>query len=113
MNIWKELKHIQELSKIQKILLGMLIIVVVMLVPESAFLLDAGGIDLILFILLMYSQNLKLWFNAHFGALRYPSLDNRTFVTHSTVSSLFWWMTGSVLLAYGFFLVSMFMRGVQ
>ena len=43
MNIWKELKHIQELSKIQKILLGMLIIVVVMLVPESAFLLDAGG----------------------------------------------------------------------
>ena len=110
MNLWKELRQ-RELTRLQKILLGVLIISLVMLVPESSFLLDVGGIDLILFMLFMYSQNIKVWLDTYFRVLHYPTIDRQTFVIHSTVSSLFLWFTGSVVLAYGIFLISMFMKG--
>lgn len=54
------MKSWNELTRTQQILLGALVIMIVILVPESAFLLDAGGVELIIFFLTMYSQNLKL-----------------------------------------------------
>jgi len=112
MKLWKELNQLKELSKTQKILLGMLVIAVVMLIPESAFLLDVGGIDLLLFILLFYGQNMKQWFDLHFGFINYPNIGIKTFVTRATLSSALMFVTGSVVLAYGFFLVVMFLGGV-
>ena len=111
MNLWKELKHTQDLTNIQKIVLGMLIIMVVIFVPESAFLLDVGGIDLFLFIFFFYSQSIKLWVELHFGCLKYPNIGRKTFVTHMTFTSIFMWVTGSVVFAYGVFLVLMFLKG--
>jgi len=110
MKLWKELNKIEELSKTQKILLGILVITVVMLIPESAFLLDVGGLDLILFMLLFYSQNIKLWFDLHFGLMSYPNIGIKTFVTRATLSSTLMLLTGSVGLAYGFFLLVMFLE---
>jgi len=112
MKLWKELNQIEELSKTQKILLGILVITVVMLIPESAFLLDVGGLDLLLFMLLFYGQNMKQWFDLHFGLMCYPNIGIKTFLTRATLSSVLMFVTGSVVLAYGFFLVVMFLRGV-
>jgi hypothetical protein len=110
MKLYEELKNLKEFTSLQKILIGLLIVSLVMLVPESAFLLDVGGIDLILFILLMYSQNIQNWYTMYFGSVSYPPIQTQTFVVHSTVSSVFLWVTGSVVLSYGFFLVLMFMH---
>ena len=110
MKLYKELKSLKELTYLQKILIGLLIVSLVMLVPESAFLLDVGGLDLILFILLMYSQNIQNWYIMYFGSVSYPAIRTQTFVVHSTVTSVFLWVTGSVVLSYGFFLVLMFMQ---
>jgi len=110
MKLYEELKSLKELTYLQKILIGLLIVSLVMLVPESAFLLDVGGLDLILFILLMYSQNIQNWYTMYFSSVSYPAINTQTFVAHSTVSSVFLWVTGSVVLSYGFFLVLMFMQ---
>ena len=105
MKTWK------ELSRLQKVLVGLLIISIVLLIPEASFLVDAGGVDLILFMLLMYSQNIKLWFENSMNIFSYPSMSNRTFVVRSTATGLFFWLSGSVVFAYGVFLVLMFLKG--
>ncbi len=105
------MKEWKELSRLQKVLVGLLIITIMMLIPETSFLIDVGGVDLILFFLFMYSQNIKMWIESYIGALTYPTIDNKTFVLHTTVTSLFFWLSGSVVFAYGVFLVLMFVRG--
>ena len=106
------MKEWKELSKLQKVLVGLLIISIVLLIPESSFLVDVGGVDLILFILFMYSQNIKIWIESYAGLLTYPSIDNKTFVLHTTATSLFFWLSGSVVFAYGVFLVLMFVKRI-
>jgi len=61
------MKDWKELTSTQKILIGLFVITLIALIPESTFLLDTGGIDLLLFILFKYSQNIKLWYQLHFG----------------------------------------------
>jgi hypothetical protein len=63
------MKDWKELTTIQKVLVGLIVGTVLILVPESTFLLDVGGIDLFLFILFMYSQNIRLWVDLYFGFL--------------------------------------------
>jgi len=110
MKLYEELKNLKELTSLQKILLGLLIVSLLVVMPEMSFLLDVGGLDLILFILLMYSQNIQNWYTMYFGSVSYPTIQTQTFVAHSTVTSVFLWVTGSVVLSYGFFLVLMFMQ---
>ncbi|HFQ62367.1 MAG TPA: hypothetical protein ENK39_08760 [Epsilonproteobacteria bacterium] len=105
------MKEWKELSRLQKILLGFLIIGIVLLIPEASFLVDVGGVDLILFFLLMYSQNIKMWFENTINVFSYPSMDNKTFVVRTTATSLFFWLSGSLLFSYGVFLVLMFVKG--
>ena len=106
------MKEWKELSRVQKVLVGLFILTIVLLIPETSFLIDVGGVDLILFILFMYSQNIKMWFESYVGVLTYPTIDNKTFVLHTTATSLFFGLSGSVVFAYGVFLVLMFVKGV-
>jgi len=106
MKIWN------ELTRIQKILLGALVIIIVILVPESVFLLDAGGVELIIFFLTMYSQNLKLWFDLHFGMITYPIIETRTYVKSVSFTSMLFWITSSFVFASTFFLLLIFLRKV-
>ena len=105
------MKEWKELSRVQKVLVGLFILTIVLLIPETSFLVDVGGVDLILFIFFMYSQNIKMWFESYVGVLTYPTIDNKTFVLHTTATSLFFWLSGSVVFAYGVFLVLMFVKG--
>ena len=105
------MKEWKELSRLQKVLVGLLIITIMMLIPETSFLIDVGGVDLILFFLFTYSQNIKMWIESYVGVLTYPTIDNKTFVLHTTSTSLFFWLSGSVVFAYGVFLVLMFVKG--
>ena len=105
------MKEWKELSRVQKVLVGSFILTIVLLIPETSFLIDVGGVDLILFILFMYSQNIKMWFESHVSVLTYPSIDNKTFVLNTTATSLFFWLSGSVVFSYGVFLLLMFVKG--
>jgi hypothetical protein len=104
------MKDWKELTAIQKILIGAFVITLVILVPESAFLLDAGGIDLLLFILFMYSQNIRLWVDLHFGFLKYPMIETRAFAKSISLTSVLFWVTSSFVFSSSFFLVLMFMK---
>ena len=89
MKLYKELKNLKEFTSLQKILLGLLIVSLLVVMPETGFSLDVGGIDLILFILLMYSQNIKHWYTMYFDSVSYSTINIQTFVAHSTVTSVF------------------------
>ena len=104
------MKSWNEFTRTQKILLGLLVVVIVMLVPESAFLLDAGGIELIIFFLTMYSQNLKLWYDLHLGMITYPIIDSRTYVESVSFTSILFGITSSFVFSSAFFLLLMFLR---
>jgi len=104
------MKSWNELTRTQKILLGLLVATIVMLVPESSFLIDVCGVDLILFFLLMYSQNIKTWFDMHLGTVTYPMIETKTYVKSVSLTSILFWMTSSFVFSSGFFLVLMFLR---
>ncbi len=104
------MKSWNELTRTQQIPLGVLVIIIVILVPESAFLLDAGGVELIIFFLTMYSQNLKLWLDLHFGMITYPIIDSRTYVKSVSFTSILFWITSSFAFSSAFFLVLVYTR---
>jgi len=104
------MKSWEELSRTQKILLGALIGTILISIPESAFLLDVGGIDLVLFILVMYSQNIKMWYTLHFGMITYPIIETKAYVKSVSLSSVLFLITSSFVFSSGFFLLLMFLR---
>ena len=104
------MKSWEELSRTQKILLGVLIGTILISIPESAFLLDVGGIDLVLFILVMYSQNIKMWYDLHFGMLKYPMIETSTYIKSISFSSILFFITSSFVFSSSFFLLLMFLR---
>jgi len=106
------MKEWKELSRVQKVLVGLFILTIVLLIPETSFLIDVGGVDLILFFLFMYSRNIKMWFESYVGVLTYPTIDNKTFVLHATTTSLFFGLSGSVVFSYGVFLFLMFVKEI-
>jgi len=104
------MKTWEELTRIQKIFLGLFIGAILISIPESAFLLDAVGIDLILFILVMYSQNIRVWYDLHFGMIKYPMIETRAYVKSISLSSVLFLITSSFVFSSGFFLLLMFLR---
>jgi len=104
------MKTWEELSRTQKILLGLFIGAILISIPESAFLLDAGGVDLVLFILVMYSQHIKVWVDLHFGMIKYPMIETRAYVKSVSLSSVLFLITSSFVFSSGFFLLLMFLR---
>jgi len=104
MKIW------EELTRIQKLFIGLFFISIVLLIPETTFLLDAGGIDLIVFILFMYSQNVKSWYDLHFGMIKYPLIETKSYVKSVSLTSVFFLMTSSLVFSFSFFMLLMFMR---
>jgi hypothetical protein len=103
MKIW------EELSRIQKILLGILIGTILISIPESVFLIDVGGVDLVLFFLVMYSQNIKVWVDLHFGMIKYPMIETKIYVKSMSLSSVLFVITSSFVFSSGFFLLLMFL----
>jgi len=104
------MKTWEELSRTQKILLGVLLGAILLSIPESAFLLDVGGVDLVLFILVMYSQNIKMWFDLHFGMITYPMIETSIYIKSISLSSVLFLVTSSFVFSSGFFLLLMFLR---
>ena len=104
------MKSWKELTRVQKILLGLLIGVILISIPETTFLLDVGGVELIVFILVMYSQNIKIWIDLHFGFLKYPMIETKAYVKSISLSSILFFITSSFVFSSVFFLVLMFMK---
>jgi len=103
MKAWK------ELSLVEKI-----VVVVILLImassPELAFLLDAGGIDMVLMILFVYSYQIKTWLDMHLGFLKYPIIEKSSYIKSVSLSSALLFVTSSFVFSSGFFLLLMFLR---
>jgi len=104
------MKSWEDLTRRQKILLGILIGVILISIPESAFLLDAGGVDLILFIVVMYSQNIKAWVEMYFGVIKYPLIETGTYIKSISLSAILFFITSSFIFSSSFFLLLMFLK---
>lgn len=104
------MKNWNELSRIQKILLGLLIGTILITVPESGFLVEVGGVDLVLFIVVMYSQNIKIWYDLHFGMLEYPMIETGTYIKSISLSSALFFITSSFVFSSLFFLMLMYLK---
>ena len=105
------MKTWEELTRIQKIFLGLFIGAILISVgPESAFLLDVGGVDLILFIVVMYGQNIKAWGEMYLGIIKYPLIETGTYIKSVSLSSILFFITSSFIFSSGFFLLLMFFR---
>ena len=104
------MKSWNELTRVQKILLGLFIGVVVISIPEAGFLLDAAGVDLIVFILMMYSQNIRAWYDLYLGEIKYPLIETGIYVKSVSLTSVLFLITSSFVFSSGFFLLLMFFR---
>ena len=104
------MKSWHELTRTQKILFGALMGLLFILIPEFSFLLGVGGVDFGLFVLLMYSQNIKTWIDMHFGMIRYPIIETKTYVKSVSLSSVLFYMTNSFVFSSAFFLLVMFLK---
>jgi len=104
MKTWK------ELSRVEKIVFGFLLVCAFLLMPEASFLMGVGGVDLGLFVLLMYSQNIKTWVDMHFGMISYPLIETKSYVKSISLSSVLFFITSSFVFSSGFFLLLMFLR---
>ena len=104
MKTWK------ELSKVEKIFFGFLLVSAFFLIPEMSFLMSVGGVDFGLFILLIYAQNIKTWVDLHFGMITYPLIETKCYVKSISLSSILFFITSSFIFSSGFFLLLMFLR---
>ena len=104
MKTWK------ELSRIEKVLFGFLLIIAFILVPEVSFLMNVGGLELGLFVLLMYAQNIKAWYDLHLGMIQYPLIETGTYIKNVSFSSVLFFITSSFVFSSSFFLLLMFLK---
>jgi len=104
MKTWK------ELSRIEKVLFGFLLIIAFILVPEVSFLMNVGGVELGLFILFMYVQNIKAWCEMYFGVIKYPLIETGTYIKSVSLSSILFFITTSFIFSSSFFLLLMYMK---
>jgi len=104
------MKSWEELTRTQKILLGLLIGAILISIPESAFLLDVGGVDLILFIVVMYGQNIKAWREMYLGVIKYPLIETGTYIKSVSLSSILFFITSSFVFSSSFFLLLMYIK---
>jgi hypothetical protein len=112
------------LSLLQKVVLGLLIIVTAAVAPEMVLLLDFGGIELAFSFLLLYYKPLYIWLQSKFhwaysqiklvcvvffnSGLFQP----KVFTTHAAFCLVAMLVTGSLVLSVGLFLPAMLVNGM-
>jgi len=104
------MKTWEELSRVEKTVFGFLLLCAFILIPEASFLMGIGGVDLGLFILIMYGQNIKRWYESYFGILKYPIIETKTYVKSISLTSIFFIMTSSLMFSSSFFMLFMFVK---
>ena len=113
-----------ELSLIQKVLVGIFIIAAAFAGPEMMFLLDIGGIELAFGALFMYFKPLIVWVEPKVnwvssqintmkvGFLNCALFQPKLFTTHAVFCSVAMVLTGSFILSVGFFLPALLANGM-
>ena len=104
------MKSWNELTRWEKILLGTFLMLILILVPEMGFLLDAGGIELITAIIFIYASSAKMYFQNVLGILAYPNIEHKSFLMYAMLTALTFWVTSAMLFSGGLFLLMMYMR---
>jgi len=103
------MKSWNELSLLEKVLLGAFLITILALVPEMGFLIDIGGIELITGIIFIYASSVKMYFQNLLALLAYPQIKKKIFLGSALLSSATLLTTGAMLFSGGLFLILMYM----
>ena len=102
------MKSWNELTRWEKILLGTFLMVILILVPEMGFLLDAGGIELITAMIFIYVSSVKMYFQNLLAILIYPNIEYKNFLTSATLTTVTFWATSAMLFSAVLFLLMMY-----
>ena len=118
------MRNWRVLSLIQKVILGLLILVAAAIAPEIVLLLDFGGIELALSFLLLYYKPLYLWLQSKFHWV-YSQIklfciiffncglfQPKIFTTHAVFCLVAMFVTGSLAFSVGLFLPAMLVNGI-
>jgi hypothetical protein len=118
MKIW------YELTKPQKIVLGIVFLMLVPLMPELAIVVDFGGLEMIVAFTLLNAQPFLMWLKSRYdmvkewGAIARSAMSKsalakpRVFVVSGVFCSVAMVLTGSVVLSLAFILPSVVGNGL-
>jgi hypothetical protein len=118
------MRNWNDLSLIQKLLIGLFIAVAAFAGPEMMFLIDIGGIELAFGALVMYLKPLITWLQPKInglysqvniikiGFLNSALFQPKVFTTHAIFCSVAMILTGSFVLSVGFFLPALLANGM-
>lgn len=118
------MKNWEDLTFIQKALIGIGILAIAAFAPEIALLLQFGGIEVAFAFLLLAFQPLIIWFHRAFAQIKNitnlaiisirhsQSASPRVFVLQATFCCLAFALTGSGVFAFSFFMPGMLLNGV-
>jgi hypothetical protein len=118
------MRNWNDLSLIQKLLIGLFIAFAAFAGPEMMFLIDIGGIELAFGALVMYFKPLIIWLQPKLnwlysqikitkvGFLNSAIFQPKVFTTHAVFCSVAMILTGSLVLSVGFFLPALLANGM-
>jgi hypothetical protein len=118
------MRNWNDLSLIQKLLIGLFIVFAAFAGPEMMFLIDIGGLELAFGALAVYFKptidwlQLKInWLYSQIQIIKIGFLNSaifqpRVFTTHAVFCSVAMILTGSLVLSVGFFLPALLANGM-
>jgi hypothetical protein len=118
------MRNWNDLSLIQKLLIGLFIAFAAFAGPEMMFLIDIGGIELAFGALVMYFKPLIIWLQPKLnwlysqikitkvGFLNSAIFQPKVYTTHAVFCSVAMILTGSLVLSVGFFLPALLANGM-
>lgn len=118
------MRNWKELSLIQKLIIGLFIIVLAALAPELALLMDLGGIELAFTFMLMYLKPLFLWLKVKYEAIRElgniayiafinsASFKPKVYLTQASFCCIAMVFTGSLVFSMSFLLPGFLFTGM-
>ena len=117
MDSWK------KLNLFQKTIFSLVILIAIIVMPELAFLVDIGGMELLFGFMVLYFQSFAMWFSAKWRVLKEsislaitsflssPLCSLRVYALQAAFCVGAFLFTGSLALSTLFFMPGMFISG--
>lgn len=118
------MKNWEDLTFVQKVVIGIGILAIAVFAPEIALLLQFGGIEVAFAFLFLASQPLITWIHRSYAQIKdianvaitslshSKSATPRVFALQSTFCCIAFALTGSDIFAFSFFMPSMLLNGL-
>ena len=121
----KFMKEWKDLSWIEKLVLGFIIIIAAHLSPELMLFVDVGGLEMALSFLVVYYKQWLIWGNKRIKEIKgfcsaiceifinSSLMKPKVFITHSIYGLTVMWFTGAIVFSMGFMVPALFVTGAR